>query len=575
VQSKMEKRWKLKPKAPNGTINHLMEEVKVDAIIANLLSQRNVNDFETAKDFFRPDLAHLINPFEMKDMDKAIARLEKAFVNHEKIIVYGDYDVDGTTAVSVLYGFLLNFLPEDSITYYIPDRYTEGYGISYQSIDFAKANRFSLIIALDCGIKAVDKVNYALEKQIDFIICDHHRPGDELPNACAVLDPKRKDCTYPYKELTGCGIAFKLITAWCIKQNIDLNKAYEFLDLVAVSTAADIVPITGENRILAHFGLQKLNQNPGKGLKAIIDLARLKRNLTISDIVFAIGPRINAAGRIESGNKAVELLLSKDTESANRSGLAIQQTNANRQVLDKHITTDAFKMIEENGWHSRKTTVLYNPEWHKGVIGIVASRLTDKYYRPTIMLTESNGVVSGSARSVKNFDVYEAIESCSDLLIQFGGHKYAAGLTLERKNVNAFIEKFELTVSQTITDDLLIPEIEIDHPLLLNEITPKFCRIIKQFAPFGPENLSPIFSTNQIKTYGIPRILGENHIRFDVCQEDFPEIIFPAIGFNLVNKLDIVSSKLPYSICYSIEENEWNGQTLIQLNLKDIKPLGK
>jgi single-stranded-DNA-specific exonuclease len=567
----MNKRWRIKSQSSINVINRLKDELNVDDIVANLLGQRGIVDYQGAKTFFRPALEHLHDPFLMKDMDLAVDRLEKAFLTKERIIVYGDYDVDGTTAVSVVYGFLSKFLPADQIHYYIPDRYKEGYGISTKGIDFAAENGYSLIIALDCGIKSVDKIEYANTKGVDFIICDHHRPGDQIPAASAVLDPKRKDCLYPYKELTGCGIGFKFICAWCIKNNIELDYAYQFLDLLAVSIAADIVPITGENRVLAHFGLIKLNQNPSNGLKAIKDIAKLKRDLTISDVVFVIGPRINAAGRIETGNKAVELLLSENTEQANISGNAIQKTNVDRQALDKIITQEAFQMIDDKGWHKRKSTVLFNPAWHKGVIGIVASRLTDKYYRPTIMLTESNGVVAGSARSVKDFDVYEAIESCSDLLIQFGGHKYAAGLTLHKDNVEAFIEKFELVVTQTITEEMLIPEIEIDEELDLKEITPKFFRILKQFAPFGPENLAPVFCTRDLKVLGTPRIVGENHLKLDLFQSDYPNLIFSAIGFNLADKYNLVTGKLPFSACYSVEENEWNGQKVVQLNIKDIQ----
>lgn len=567
----MNKRWRIKSQCNPQVINRLKEDLSIDDTVANLLGQRGINDYDSAKSFFRPELSHLQDPFLMKDMDKAVDRIEKAFLNHEKIIVYGDYDVDGTTAVSVVYGFLSKFLPKEQIYYYIPDRYKEGYGISAQGIDFAAENGYTLIIALDCGIKSVEKVEYAKSKGVDFIICDHHRPGDELPDAVAVLDPKRKDCNYPYKELTGCGIGFKLISAWCIHNHLELDNAYQFLDLAVVSIAADIVPITGENRVLAHYGLIKLNQSPCNGLKAIKDIAKLKRDLTISDIVFVIGPRINAAGRIETGNKAVELLLSDNTEHANISGNAIQKTNVDRQALDKIITQEAFQMIDDKGWHNRKSTVLFNPQWHKGVIGIVASRLTDKYYRPTIMLTESNGVVAGSARSVKDFDVYEAIESCSDLLIQFGGHKYAAGLTLHKENVEAFIEKFEVVVTNTITDEMLIPEIEIDEEIDFKDISPKFFRILRQFAPFGPENLSPVFCTRDIKVLGTPRIVGENHLKLDLFQEDHPNLIFAAIAFNMADKYDLVTSKFPFSICYSVEENEWNGQKVVQLNIKDIQ----
>lgn len=568
----IEKRWNKKSLGRQQEVDALAACLNIDVSISQLLVQRGVHNFDDAKDFFRPDLNKLHSPFEMKDMDKAIERIENAVALKEKILIFGDYDVDGTTAVSLVYSFLKELLPAGVIIdYYIPDRYSEGYGISFKGIDFARENNFKLIIALDCGIKSLDKIDYANEYGVDFIICDHHRPGDELPKASAVLDPKRTDCNYPYKELTGCGIGFKLMQAWCEKHKIDLARIYNYLDLAAVSIAADIVPITGENRILAYHGIKRLNEAPRPGIKAILEVANIKRELSIGDVVFVIGPRINAAGRLETGKKAVELLISETPEEALGIGQHIQKTNVDRQQLDKTITTEALMMIEHNGWQNRKSTVLYKTTWHKGVIGIVASRLTEKYYRPTIMLTSSNGVVTGSARSVKDFDVYEAIEACNDLLVQFGGHKYAAGLTLNEEHVDAFIDKFEKVVSSTIPDELLIPEIEIDAEIHLSDINPKFVRILKQFAPFGPENMNPVFVSRNIKCFGYPKVMGESHLRLDVFQEESPSLVFQAMAFNMADKIDLLVKNKPVDICYAIEENEWNGNKTLRLNIKDIK----
>jgi len=569
-----QKRWKQKPKADKALSKKLAESLGVNPVIGSLLVQRDIHTFEEAKTFFRPSFSHLHDPFLMKDMDKAIARIEYAIGNKEPILIFGDYDVDGTTAVSLVYSFLKNF--SSKIEYYIPDRYKEGYGISTQGIDFAEDNGFKLIIALDCGIKSIDKIDYAKQKGIDFIICDHHRPGDELPDAVAVLDPKRADCTYPFDELSGCGIGFKLVQAFAINNKLfspeDIHdKMMEYLDLVAVSIAADLVPITGENRILAYFGLQQLNTKKREGFKAIIELSKVKKELTISDIVFSIAPRINAAGRLDSGNKAVELLVCATTELATDSGKGIDETNTERKSIDFLITQQAFAMIEDDvELQAGKSTVLFQQHWHKGVVGIVASRLTEKYYRPTIILTESNGMATGSARSVKDFDVYNAIESCSELLEQFGGHKYAAGLTLKVENVPAFQKKFEQVVSDTIKEEMLTPEIEIDSTIQLNELDAKFYRVVKQFAPFGPNNMNPVFLTTKVKHKLTLRKVGVNHLKMDVYQEGL-EKSFPAIAFGMGHYYDELMENDNFDICFAADENEWNGNVILQLNIKDIK----
>ena len=569
----IQKRWKLKllPQAEQTT--QLASELGIDSILSTLLLQRDINTFDEAKTFFRPSLAQMHNPFLMKDMDKAVARIEQAIGDKESILIYGDYDVDGTTAVALVYSFFKNYAQR--IGYYIPDRYKEGYGISMAGIDFAAENGYSLIIALDCGIKANDKIDYANSLGVDFIICDHHRPGEFLPNAVAVLDPKRDDCDYPFDELSGAGVGFKFIEAFARNNNLfgdNLEKHLaEYLDFVAVSIAADIVPITGENRILAHFGLLQLNQRKRQGFKAIMDLSNIKRDLSISDIVFSIAPRINAAGRIDSGNKAVELLISPTQNEAFLNGNGIDSTNTERKTIDTHITAQAFAMIEESEFlQTSKSTVLFNNEWHKGVVGIVASRLTEKYYRPTVVLTESEGIASGSARSVKDFDVYNAIEACSDLLEQFGGHKYAAGLTMKVENVEAFKQRFEEVVSNTILDEMLTPEIEIDCELRLDEIEPKFFRVLKQFAPFGPGNMSPVFISKGVTHNGSLRVVGTNHLKMEVFQGN-EKRTFPAIAFNMAKMSNIITNYKPFDICYTIEENDWNGSINLQLVVKDIR----
>ncbi len=566
----MTKRWIEKPIPHSGTVSELATALNVDKKIASLLVQRGINTYEEAKKFFRPQFTDLHDPFLMKDMDKAIARLEQAIANKENILVYGDYDVDGTTAVAYLYKFISGFYPNTD--FYIPDRYKEGYGISFAGIDFAHDNDFSLIIALDCGIRSVDKIDYANKKGIDFIICDHHLPGEEVPDAIAVLDPKQEGCNYPFKELSGCGIGFKLAQAYAQKNNIPFEELEKNIDLVAVSIAADIVSITDENRVLCYYGLKRLNENPSTGLKSIIELNNLKRELNISDIVFIIGPRINAAGRIASGRQAVELLISSATDNHSAMALGINQTNTERQVLDKDITEHALDMIAKSAvLQKRKSTVLFHENWHKGVVGIVASRLIETYYKPTIVLAVEDGYATGSARSVRDFNVYEAILACSDLLEQFGGHKYAAGLKMKIENVDEFSRRFEEVVATTITEEMLTPCIEIDDELRLDTIDDKFLRILKQFAPFGPGNMNPVFVTAGLSNKGFPRVMKDKHLKLDVFDSDTPQHSFDAIAFNMVKHFESVCRKLPFTICYTIEENNWNGNTGIQLNVKDIK----
>ncbi len=567
----MKKRWVLAEAPPQIKIESLSNELGIHPILAQLLIQRNINNFEEARAFFRPELSNLHDPFLMKDMDRAVDRLERAIQNKERILIYGDYDVDGTTAVALVYSFISSFY--QLIDYYIPDRYTEGYGISNKGIDFASDNDIQLIIALDCGIKSIDKINYANTKGIDFIICDHHRPGDEIPSAIAVLDPKRVDCAYPFKELTGCGIGFKLIQAFAIRNNIVFENLYRFLDLVAVSIAADIVPIIGENRILAHHGLKALTNAPREGFKAMFEVAGTKKikDFTITDIVFIIAPRINAAGRLENGKKAVELLLSNNSIDANFSSVKLNITNTERKNIDKSITEQALAIIGNNAdLIQKKTTVVFNKDWHKGVVGIVASRLTEKYYRPTIVLTESNGFATGSARSVKNFDVYNAIEACAELLEQFGGHKYAAGLSMKIENLEAFQNKFESIVAASIDEKWLIPEIEIDAEIDFDQIDAKFFRILKQFAPFGPDNMMPVFLSKNVFDKGYAKEVGANHLKFEAVQKNSSQT-YGAIAFGQAEHLDNMLKKKEFQLCYSLDENEWNGNSNLQLIVKDIQ----
>jgi len=561
-------RWTIKPKPEEDKIKALAKALNVEKLVAQLLLQRGISTYEEAKYFFRPQLEHLHDPFLMKDMDIAVARIEKAIADGENILVFGDYDVDGTTAVALLSSYLLTYYP--NVATYIPDRYAEGYGVSYKGIDFAEDNGFSLIIALDCGVKAIEKVAYAKEKNIDFIICDHHRPGDVLPDAIAVLDPKRSDCTYPYDELCGCGVGFKLIQALGSRKGETIRDLIPYLDLVATAIGADIVPITGENRVLAYFGLQVINENPRAGFKAIINQIK-KTVLTITDVVFIIAPRINAAGRMEHGQYAVNLLTEKDANQAQKFAAEIEKFNIDRRGLDQEITIEALNQITENKEEEGFTSVVYKDSWHKGVIGIVASRLTETYYRPTLVFTKSGDKLAASARSVKGFDVYNALEGCADYIEQFGGHKYAAGLTLLEEQYNNFKAQFEKVVAETIDPNLLIPEITVDMIIELKDITPKLMRIINQFAPFGPGNMTPVFMAEKISDSGYAKGVGEDekHLKCAVTQNDYGPI--GCIGFNLGDKLPLITSRKPFSAVFTIDENEWQGNVSLQLKLKDLR----
>lgn len=561
-------RWTIKSKPLEEKVKELSAHLNVEPLVATLLIQRGIDSFEKAKQFFRPSLNDLHDPFLMKDMQKAVDRIEKAIKNGENILVFGDYDVDGTTAVSLVSSYLKTYYP--NIATYIPDRYDEGYGISFKGIDFADDNGFSLIIALDCGIKSIDHVAYAKEKNIDFIICDHHRPGLVLPNAIAVLDPKREDCHYPYDELCGCGVGFKLIQALGLNRNQTIEDLVPYLDLVATAIAADIVPMTGENRVLAYFGLQVINENPRPGIKALTHQLK-KQILNITDVVFIIAPRINAAGRIKHGNHAVELLTEFDFEQAQQFASEIEQYNSDRKDLDKQITKEALLQIVNNQEEKQFSTVVFQEDWHKGVIGIVASRLIENYYRPTLVFTKSGDKYAASARSVKGFDVYNALESCAEHLEQFGGHMYAAGMTLQPENYKNFKDAFEKVVAATIPPELLLPEIAIDAEINFEDITPKFMRILNQFEPFGPENMTPIFvSKNVFDTgYGKPMGQEDEHLKLFLKQNNSEGIA--AIGFGLGNNMDLTKDKKPFEIAFCIDENEWNGKITTQLRLKDIK----
>ncbi len=571
----MEKRWVNKSGVNQREVDHLAELLNINNLLATLLVQRGIKTFDQAKKFFRPSLESLYDPFRMKDMNRAIERIEKAIQSNQKILIYGDYDVDGTTSVAMVYSFLKKFY--SNLDYYIPDRYAEGYGVSYKGINYAAHNKVSLIIALDCGIKAVDKIEYANTLNIDFIICDHHTPEKSLPNATAVLDPKRNDCTYPFKELSGCGVGFKMLQAFSRTNNVEMEILYPFLDLVAVSIASDIVPIVDENRILTYYGLKQLNSNPRAALKAIIDVSGLgdkHHEIVVEDIVFRIGPRINATGRLESGRNAVELLITTNKKKADSMARKVNSCNDERKNIDRNITQDAIKMISsEPGFQERKSTVLYNSGWHKGVVGIVASRMIEIYYRPTIILTASNGLATGSARSVPGFDIYEALNQCSDLIENFGGHTYAAGLTMEIDNINKFRQRFEHIVEQNISEDQLIPQLEIDLEIAFSDITEKFYNILRQFQPFGPQNLAPVFVARNVKDTGEARLVGANkeHIKLSLVQKDTPGKIFPAIAFQQANHYSSIHKGKPFDICFSVEQNNFRGNRTLQLNIKDIK----
>lgn len=568
----MEKRWVVKEKGDTAVVKQLAGALGVTESLANLMVQRNITSAAEAKAFFNPSLDYLHDPFLMKDMNIAVERISTAIKKNERILVYGDYDVDGTTAVALMYSFLKD--QYSNVEYYIPDRYKEGYGVSFQGLDYACQANCKVVITLDCGIKAVEKVAYARTKGLDVIICDHHYPGDEIPKAVAVLDPKQPSCNYLYKELSGCGVGFKLIQAYSRVHGIPFSAIYHYLDLVAVSIASDIVPITGENRVMAYFGLKQLNDSPRTGLKEIIRESEVSRALTIEDVVFKIGPRINAAGRMESGSKVVDLLVSNDAKLATGISKEINNFNIERRSIDRLITTEAMRMIsEDQRTVNSRTTVLYNPSWKKGVIGIVASRLIETYYRPTVILTESNGFATGSARSVQGYDLYQAIEACSDLLESFGGHMFAAGLTLKKENIKPFMERFEQYVYNTITEEQLVPRLFIDTELSFSEISEDFFKTMSQFQPFGPDNMSPVFVSRNVFDTGSGRMVGSSgeHLKLDLCQESTGQKSFSAIAFSQANHFEYIKGGNPFDICYSLEMNEFRGNKNLQLNIRDIK----
>lgn len=564
----MEKRWVQEIRQDQHSVGLLAQELNIDTSLAEILVQRGIATFEQSRDFFRPRLTKLHDPFLMKDMDRAVNRIDTALKAGEKIMIYGDYDVDGTTAVALTYSFFSQLTSQ--IEYYIPDRHKEGYGISTLSIDYALSRGITLIIALDCGIKSNDKIAYANGLGIDFIICDHHLPGEQLPEAVAVLDPKRADCAYPFKELAGCGIGFKLAQAYCIAHQLPSSRYEQYLDLVMVSIAADIVPIVDENRILAYFGLIKLNQEPCTGLKSLMESCGKNKDFTITDVVFTLAPRINAAGRMDHGNQAVKMLLCTTEELAAAQSLFINIQNTDRKLSDQHITAAALAQIDESEFLiNRKTTVVYHQDWNKGVIGIVASRLTEKYFRPTIVLTLSNGLLTGSARSVPGYDLYEALLQCTDHLEQFGGHKFAAGLTLKPENLQAFSDRFEAVVKASITDDMCCPEILINAAISLDQITGKFYRILAQMAPFGPANPAPVFVTREVYCVGQPYVVGTKHLKLSIKQQN--SAIFEGIGFGLAEFANLLQPNVPFAVCYTLEENVWKEQRRLQLNIKAIK----
>ena len=566
-------RWILKDQADPVKVDRLATEVGIDKVLAELLIKRGVESFEDARRFFRPALDQLHDPFLMTDMDAAVERLRKAITTREKILVYGDYDVDGTTAVALVYSFIKRFT--SSVDFYIPDRYDEGYGVSIKGIDWAAENKFSLIITLDCGIKAIDKVRHAKELGIDVIICDHHLPEEELPEAVAVLDPKREDCHYPFDDLSGCGVGFKLVQAYSQRYGVPFESLIPLLDLLVVSISSDLVTMVGENRTLAHFGLKQLNEDPRKGLLAMVNLSNIEPgHISIDDIVFKIGPRINAAGRMESGRLSVELLTAEDTQTAMFIGEKINESNNDRKNIDRKITQEALEMVQKGKClASENATVVYNPKWNKGVVGIVASRLVEAFYKPTVVLTKSNGFVTGSARSVAGFDLYQAIESCADLLENFGGHVYAAGLTLKEENLEEFARRIDTFIEGKISAEMLTPVVEIDAKLNFAQITPKFFRILKQFQPFGPGNGNPIFMTENVYDAGNGRKVGAGgvHMKLDLIQESQPYHQIAAIAFNMSDYYDYIKSGNPLDVCYSIVENYYRGNSTLQLRVKDLR----
>ena len=566
-------KWIVKEQADPAKVEKLSTEVGIDRVLAELLVKRGVETFDQARSFFRPSLSDLHDPFLMKDMDAAVERLRKAITTGEKILVYGDYDVDGTTAVALVFSFIRRFTA--AVDFYIPDRYDEGYGVSYKGIDWAFEGGFGLIITLDCGIKAIDKAEYARSKGVDMIICDHHLPEETLPNAVAVLDPKREDCNYPFDDLSGCGVGFKLVQAYSARYDVPFESLIPLLDLLVVSIASDLVTMVGENRTLAHFGLKQLNEDPHKGLLAMINLSNLEPgHITVDDIVFKIGPRINAAGRMESGRLAVELLTAQDEGEAMFIGEKINENNNDRKNIDREVTREALEMVESGNCLARENaTVVYNPRWSKGIVGIVASRLVEACYKPTVVLTKSNGFVTGSARSVAGFDLYEAIESCADLLENFGGHVYAAGLTLKEENLEEFARRIDAFIAGKITAEMLVPVVDIDARLDFSQITPKFFRILKQFQPFGPGNSNPVFVTENVYDAGNGRKVGAGgiHLKLDLIQESQPYHQIAAIAFNMAEYYDYIKSGNPLDVCYSIVENYYRGNSTIQLRVKDLR----
>ena len=583
------KRWVVKDQGEPQVVENLSAELGIAPVLANLLVQRGIDTVEKADRFFNPSLKHLHDPFLMKDMDKAVARVEQAVRNGEKIMVYGDYDVDGTTAVALVYKFLRQ-IGHTNLLFYIPDRYTEGYGISVKGIDFAARKGVSLVITVDCGIKATEKVVYAKQKGVDFIICDHHLPAEEIPRAVAVLDPKRPDCHYPFDELSGCGVGFKLVQAYAQKNGIPFEQITHLLDLLVVSIASDIVPLSDENRVLAHYGLQKLNSAPSEGLSSIIKICGLdSHTISIDDIVFKIGPRINAAGRMRmdqsdenaapsGGHAAVSLLIEGDAKMAIELGNDIDSFNQDRKNIDRKVTLEAHNYIESNPeLKARKSTVIYNPKWMKGIVGIVASRLIETYYRPTVVLTMSNGLVTGSARSIQGFDLYQAVESCSDLLENFGGHMYAAGLTMKPENVEEFTRRFNEYVEQNIDPQTLIPQVDIDSPLLFSDITPEFNRQLNRFQPFGPGNSAPVFATYAVSNHGDAKLVGADleHLRMDLMQREKPNTTIQTIAFQQPTHYEWVRAGRPIDVCYQIVENHYRGTVSTQLRIKDIKRVMK
>ena len=583
------KRWVVKDQGEPQVVENLSASLGIAPVLANLLVQRGIDTVEKADRFFHPSLAHLHDPFLMKDMDKAVARVEQAVRNGEKIMVYGDYDVDGTTAVALVYKFLRQ-IGHTNLLFYIPDRYTEGYGISVKGIDFAARKGVSLVITVDCGIKATEKVVYAKQKGVDFIICDHHLPAEEIPRAVAVLDPKRPDCHYPFDELSGCGVGFKLVQAYAQKNGIPFEQITHLLDLLVVSIASDIVPLSDENRVLAHYGLQKLNASPSEGLSSIIKICGLENHtISIDDIVFKIGPRINAAGRMRmdqsdenaapsGGHAAVSLLIEGDAKMAIELGNDIDSFNQDRKNIDRKVTLEAHNYIESNPeLKQRKSTVIYNPKWMKGIVGIVASRLIETYYRPTVVLTMSNGLVTGSARSIQGFDLYQAVESCSDLLENFGGHMYAAGLTMKPENVEEFTRRFNEYVEKNIDPQTLVPQVDIDSPLLFSDITPEFNKQLNRFQPFGPGNSAPVFATYAVSNQGDAKLVGADleHLRMDLMQREKPNTTIQTIAFQQPTHYEWVRAGRPIDVCYQIVENHYRGTVSTQLRIKDIKPVMK